>query len=180
MLKDKRLGWRLYLRGIIRIEPAPRAAGPGRGAERGWGRDVLLAVTGLGPRGGSELQVILAEVWSLGLWLLTGPGHSGPGLSLAGVASWEILHELVQFFIICLFQEVPDLRWGDGKGGGWKGRIKRGRQEKARGRERKALTVKEVKKVQPSQRSPEGPGVAWTAPKALATVLGTGEILLSL
>lgn len=125
MLKDKRLGWQLYLRGIIGIEPAPRASGPGRGAERGWGRDVLLAVTGLGPRGGSELQVILADVWSLGLWLLTGPGHSGPGLSLTGVASWEILHELVQFFIICLLQEVPDLRVGR-----WEGRWVEGKNKK--------------------------------------------------
>lgn len=111
----QRQGWSLYLRGIIGIKLAPRATGPGGGAERGGGAEVLLAIRGLGPRGGSELQVIFIEVRSLGPWLRDlGPGHPGLGLRwVAPFTSWKILHELAQFCIIRgILQERLDLGVG--------------------------------------------------------------------
>lgn len=75
---------------------------------------MLLAVRGLGPRGGSELQVILVEVRGLGPWLWNlGPGHTDFGLWLvAALISWEIFHELVQFCIIRFLLEASDLGIG--------------------------------------------------------------------
>lgn len=115
----------VILRGIVRIKLAPWTAGPGGRAERGWGTEVLLTVRGLGPQRGSELHIIITEVWALGPWLQDlGPDHPCLGLRwVAGFASWEILHELAQFSIITVvLQEVLDLGvWGRGGGNGRRG-----------------------------------------------------------